>query len=78
MRDLRQAEEALARCRAANAQTPDLTSADRTNSCTLAPRLPGLWRQLNVTRPHKKALLRCLVDKVGIAVGALTSLARGA
>ena len=103
LRDLRQAEAALARRRAANAQPPDLTAADRTDFCALAPRLPELWRQPDVTRAHKKALLRCLIDKVvmrratdcvqlrivwrggavtelevGIAVGALASLARGA
>jgi DNA invertase Pin-like site-specific DNA recombinase len=103
LRDLRQAEEARARRRAASAQPPDLTTADRTDFCALAPRLPELWRQPDVTRAHKKALLRCLIDKVvmrratdcvqlrivwrggavtelevGIAVGALASLARGA
>ena len=103
LRDLRQAEEALARRRAADAQPRDLTAAERTDFCALAPRLPELWRQPDVTRTHRKALLRCLVDKVvmrratdcvqlrivwrggavtelevGIAVGALTSLARGA
>ncbi len=103
LRDLRQAEEALARRRAAGAQPPDLTAAERADFCALAPRLPELWRQPGVTRAHKKALLRCLIDKVvmrratdcvqlrvvwrggavtklevGIAVGALVSLARGA
>ena len=104
LRDLRQAEEALARRRAANAQTLCLTAAERADFCALAPRLPELWRQPGVTRAHRKALLRCLIDKVvmhrsardcvqlrivwrggattemevGIAVGALTSLARGA
>ena len=103
LRDLRQAEEALARRRAANAQPPDLTAAERADFCALAPQLPELWRQPDVTRAHKKALLRCLIDKVvmrratdrvqlrilwrggavtelevGIAVGALASLARGA
>jgi len=103
LRDLRQAEEALARRCAANAQPPDLTAAERADFCALAPRLPELWHQPDLTRAHRKALLRCLVDKVvmrratdcvqlrivwrggavtelevGIAVGALASLARGA
>ena len=103
LRDRRQAEEALARRRAAGAQPPDLTAAERAAFCALAPRLPELWRQPGVTRAHRKALLRCLIDKVvmrratdcvqlriawrggavtelevGIAVGALASLARGA
>ncbi len=103
LRDLRQAEEALARRRAADAPPPDLTATERADFCALAPRLPELWRQPDVTRAHKKALLRCLIDKVvmrratdcvqlrivwrggavtelevGIAVGALAALARGA
>jgi Recombinase/Recombinase zinc beta ribbon domain len=104
LRDLRQAEEALAQRRANSAPLPCLTAAERADFCALAPRLPELWRQPGVTRGHRKALLRCLIDKVvmrrstrdcvqlrivwrggavtalevGIAVGALTSLARGA
>jgi hypothetical protein len=103
LRDLRQAEEVLARRRAASLQPPRLTTAERAEFCALAPRLPELWRQPGVTRAHKKALLRCLIDKVvmrramdcvqlrivwrggattelevAIAVGALTTLARGA
>ncbi len=49
---------------AANAQPPELTAAQRVDFCALAPRLPELWRQPDVTRVHRKALLRCLVDKV--------------
>jgi hypothetical protein len=104
LRDLRQAEEALAQRRADRAPLPCLTATERADFCALAPRLPELWRQPGVTRAHRKALLRCLIDKVvmrrstrdcvqlrivwrggattalevGIAVGALTSLARGA
>src|SRR4051812_30195021 len=43
---------------------PDLTAVERSDFCALAPRLPELWRQPEVTRAHKKALLRCLIDKV--------------
>ncbi len=64
LRALRQAEAALARRRAASAQPPCLTAAERAEFCALAPRLPELWRQPGVTRAHKKALLRCLIDKV--------------
>ncbi len=64
LRDLRQAEEALARRRAVDAPPLDLTATERADFCALAPRLPELWRQPGVTRAHKKALLRCLIDKV--------------
>jgi DNA invertase Pin-like site-specific DNA recombinase len=104
LRDVRQAEEALVRRHADSTQQACLTAQDRARFCTLAPHLPDLWRQPGVTRAYRKALLRCLIDKVvmhrltqdcvgvrivwrggettalevGIAVGALTSLARGA
>ncbi len=104
LRDLRQAEEALARRRATSAEPPCLTAEERAGFCALAPRLPERWQQPGVTRAHRKALLRCLIDKVvmrrstrdrvgvrivwrggettelevGIAVGALTALTRGA
>ena len=31
---------------------------------SLGQRLPGLWADPSVSRAHKKALLRCLIDKV--------------
>jgi DNA invertase Pin-like site-specific DNA recombinase len=103
LREVRQAEEALGRRRAASAQRACLTAEERAGFCALASRLPDLWQQPGVTRAYRKALLRCLIDKVvmhrltqdcvgvrivwrggettemevGIAVGALTSLARG-
>ena len=64
LRDLRQAEAALARRRAASAPPSCLSAAERAEFCALAPRLPELWRQPGVARAHKKALLRCLIDKV--------------
>ena len=42
LRDLRQAEAALARRRAASDQPPCLTTAERAEFCALAPRLPEL------------------------------------
>ncbi len=66
MRDLRQAEEALARRRATSAEPPCLTAEERAGFCALAPRLPERWQQPGVTRAHRKALLRCLIDKVVI------------
>ena len=104
LRQLRQAEEAFAKRRSTTLEPPSLTSEERREFCALTPRLPELWRRADVTPAHRKALLRCLIDKVvlrrstrqcveirivwrggettelsvDIAVGALTSLSRGA
>lgn len=64
LRELRQAEEALSRRRASSFEPPSLTPEERREFCALAPRLQELWRQPHVTSSHKKALLRCLIDKV--------------
>jgi DNA invertase Pin-like site-specific DNA recombinase len=64
LRDLRQAEEALSRRRHAAVAPPDLTSEERAAFLALAPRVPDLWQQPGVTWAHRKALLRCLIDKV--------------
>jgi DNA invertase Pin-like site-specific DNA recombinase len=64
LRELRQAEEALGRRRAARAEPETLTSGERERFLALGPQLPVLWQHPEVTPAHKKALLRCLVDKV--------------
>jgi DNA invertase Pin-like site-specific DNA recombinase len=64
LRELRQAEDALARHRAARAKPEALSAEDRARFLTLGPQLPALWRQLDMTRERKKALLRSLIDKV--------------
>src|SRR3954451_20709364 len=64
LRELRQAEDALARHRAARAEPEALSAEDRARFLTLGPRLPALWRQPAMTRERKKALLRSLIDKV--------------
>jgi DNA invertase Pin-like site-specific DNA recombinase len=65
LRERRQAEEALARHRAAHAaEAETLTPEERDGFLALGPRLPALWQQPGMTRAHKKALLRCLIDKV--------------
>src|SRR3954468_3204052 len=64
LRELRQAEDALARHRAARAKPEALSAEDRARFLALGPRLPALWRQPAMTRERKKALLRSLIDKV--------------
>jgi DNA invertase Pin-like site-specific DNA recombinase len=64
LRDLGQAEDALARHRAARVEPETLTPEERDDFLALGPRLPTLWQQPGVTRAHQKALLRCLIDKV--------------
>lgn len=64
LRDLRQAEDALSRRRHAVVAPPTLTSEERAAFLALAPRVPNLWQQPGVTWTHRKALVRCLIDKV--------------
>src|SRR3954467_15416290 len=64
LRELRQAEDALARHRAARARPEALSAEDRARFLALGPQLPALWRQPAMTRERKKALLRSLIDKV--------------
>jgi len=64
LRELRQAEEALARRRASTYEPPSLTPEEHIEFRRLAPQLPELWRRPDVTPAFRKALLRCLIDKV--------------
>ena len=64
LRELRQAEDALARHRAARAAPETLSAEDRESFLALGPQLPALWQQPDMTRERKKALLRSLIDKV--------------
>jgi DNA invertase Pin-like site-specific DNA recombinase len=64
LRDLRQAEEALSRRRHAVVEPSALTSEERAAFLALAPRVSDLWQQPGITWTHRKALLRCLIDKV--------------
>jgi len=64
LRELRQAEEALASRRASRTSPDTLTPEERDDFLALGPRLPALWRQPGMDRARKKALLRCLIDKV--------------
>ena len=63
--ELRRAEEALARRATATASGPDrLDPRMRAKVVALGRRLPELWADPSVSREHRKALLRCLIDKV--------------
>src|SRR3954454_14405155 len=62
---LRRAEEAIAR-RASQIETQSdrLDPRLRAKVVSLGQRLPELWADPSVSREHRKALLRCLIDKV--------------
>ena len=64
--ELRRAEAALARRAAAvaSAEPGTIDPRLRAKVVSLGQRLPGLWADPGVSRAHKKALLRCLIDKV--------------
>ena len=64
LRELRQAEEALALRRASRIQPDALTSEERDDFLALGPQLPAMWRRPGMDRARKKALLRCLIEKV--------------
>jgi DNA invertase Pin-like site-specific DNA recombinase len=64
LRELRQAEEALALRRASRTQPDALTSEERGDFLALGPQLPAMWRRPGMDRARKKALLRCLIEKV--------------
>ena len=64
LRELRQAEEALARRRTTCGEPEALTAGERADFLALSPQLPELWQRSDVTRAEKKALLRSMIEKV--------------
>ncbi|CAH2605823.1 Recombinase family protein (plasmid) [Rhodovastum atsumiense] len=64
LRELREAEEALTLHRASRTQPDALTSEERDNFLALGSQLPAIWHQAGMDRSQKKALLRCLIEKV--------------
>jgi DNA invertase Pin-like site-specific DNA recombinase len=67
LRDLRQAEAALAKRQDRHvADSPEIPEELRAAFLDLGHRLPELWQSGTLTTARKKALLRCLVDKVVI------------
>jgi DNA invertase Pin-like site-specific DNA recombinase len=67
LRDLRQAEAALTKARAEVGEAP-VTIDDNLRAvfADAGRRLPELWHGSTLTTARKKALLRCLIDKVVI------------
>jgi DNA invertase Pin-like site-specific DNA recombinase len=67
LRDLRQAEAALSKTQAETRETATELDAElRTAFSDLGRRLPELWHGAGLATAHKKALLRCLIDKIVI------------
>jgi DNA invertase Pin-like site-specific DNA recombinase len=64
LRELRQAEEGLARRRNAASAPETLTSEERDDFLAISRQLPELWQQPDMTWSDKKALLRSLIEKV--------------
>ena len=63
--ELRRAEEALARSTtAAPPQSIGVDAGLRAKVVALGERLPALWADPATRREHRKALLRCLIEKV--------------
>ena len=64
LRELKHAEEAVHNAQQ-NATPPPVLSAELTAAVTqLGQKLPELWPTETLSRAQKKALLRCLIDKV--------------
>jgi len=65
LRDLGQAEAALAKAHAEGGEVPATLDADlRAAFADAGRRLPELWHGAALTAAQRKALLRCLIDKV--------------
>jgi DNA invertase Pin-like site-specific DNA recombinase len=65
LRDLKQAEEAQAKRQAP--EIPQAMNAQlKASFCDIGKQLPELWNSEKFSRVQKKALLRCLIDKVVI------------
>ena len=64
LRELQQAEEALARDQQQAPADEVLSPEEREAFLQAGPQIPELWRQGLLSPPQQKAFLRCLVDKV--------------
>lgn len=65
LRDLKQAEDAHA-TRQISEIPPALNAQLKASFCDIGKQLPELWNSEKLSRTQKKALLRCLIDKVVI------------
>jgi DNA invertase Pin-like site-specific DNA recombinase len=66
LQELKQAEEEWQRSEARPGATGTIDPALRAAFADVARGIPELWRQGTLSQQHKKALLRCLIDKVVI------------
>jgi excisionase family DNA binding protein len=66
LRELRQAEDSYQRAVLGEGATPTIPPELRRAFEQFGQNLPGLWEQGGLTQTQKKALLRCLIDKVVI------------
>jgi len=66
LRALKDAEDAAARQEPTAVTLLPLPDELRTAFSDIGQHLPGLWDEGRLTQPQKKALLRCLIDKVVI------------
>jgi DNA invertase Pin-like site-specific DNA recombinase len=64
LRDLRQAEEVGPQSTPSRVGAESLPAERREAFSALGQKLPALWPTAVLSRPQKKALLRCLLDKV--------------
>lgn len=64
LRALKQAEEAYARQQQEQERAPALPAELQEAFSAIGQRLPDLWQSDVLSRENKKALLRCLIDKV--------------
>jgi DNA invertase Pin-like site-specific DNA recombinase len=62
--ELRRAEEASARRQATATETPVTDRQLRSRVAELGQQLPAIWADPNTGQAQRKALLRCLIDKV--------------
>lgn len=68
LRELKQAEAAYAQARPATPLTQDLPPELKATFTAIGQQLPALWPTERLSQPQKKALLRCLIDKVVIPI----------
>lgn len=63
---LHQARAATEALQHQRSSAPEVTPDQRAHWAQMSERIPTLWRDGHLSSPHKKALLRCLLDKVVI------------
>jgi hypothetical protein len=64
LRDLKQAEEAFAQRQQELGSLPEIPQELKESFMNIGQNLPVIWQQDMLTPENKKALLRCLIDKV--------------